>query len=555
MKKNLLTHPLVSFFFLLLPIVFLSSRGLFDPDIGWPDADRIVMDGIFIHDFVREFDWRALASPDAFGKIFQYALGYYTQYPALSLGAKPPLFPLVESIFFFLFGVNDVSAKASVLFFLVIGVLAWYDLIRRSYDHVTAWLSTGVLFTTPFIVHWSWYTMLEIPLLSMILVTANFMWRYMETRAVHWLYWTAIFLSVALWTKQIAFFMVPWFVLWIVMQGRTGEFLQNRSVWKATGLVIVLNLPLLALSIWMGRNNLALAFEGVRETHRAGSWLDWSYLRQYIDILIHDQVTMPVLLLSLLGFASAWYRRDRQSLYYFLLIVVTYLFFTGLRSFRMDRYTISWVPGFALFAVVPIYHFRSHPIFQRAGMVCVLAVILFQVHLSQSNPPAYTRGHQEAARFAMEQTKSGRIFMDGVNNGYFIYYVRLNDPNRRYYILRGDKLLHSSNVMTEDWTQVHVHDLKGVQTLLDRHGMDILVIEKFNYTDLEVHQILRDYLNTDAFELLKTIPVQSSRSMLKNQSLLVYRYKYAKLPEAGRFQLSVPLVGQTFETGLPAAGR
>ncbi|MBF0614705.1 MAG: phospholipid carrier-dependent glycosyltransferase [Magnetococcales bacterium] len=540
---------------LILLASFLASRGLFDPDVGWPDADRIVMDGVFIHDFLRDLQFGTLFSVDFPARIYQYAVDYYTQYPSLSLGAKPPLFPFVESIFFFLFGVNDLSAKASVILFSIIGLIAWYDLVRQTHDHATAWLSSGLLFTTPFIVYWSWYTMLEIPVLAMALVTANTMWRYVETRANRWLYWSAFALSLSMWTKQAAFFMVPWFLIWMILLGRTTEMLRDRAVWKATALVIVLNLPLLVLSIWLGKNNMALAFEGVRESHRVGSWFDWSYLRQYIDILIRDQVTIPVLLLSLIGFATSLYRRDRQTLIYFSLIVGTFLFFTALRSFRIDRYTIFWVPGFALFAVIPIHHFRKHPLFQRLGTACILAVMVYQIHLCQTTTPAFTKGHQEAARFAIEQSKNGRIFMDGVNNGYFIYYVRLNDPNRNYFILRGDKLLHSSNVMTEDWTQIHTHDLQGIRSHLDQHGIDILVVEESNYTNLEIHQMLRDHLKSDAFELLKTIPVHSSRSSLKNQSLLIYRYKQAKAPGTKRFKLSLPIVGITLDTSLPPVER
>ncbi|MBF0212912.1 MAG: glycosyltransferase family 39 protein [Magnetococcales bacterium] len=530
-----------------LTILLLWLRGLTDAEVGWPDADRILMDGLFLHDFLRDLTLKQLFDPDFFRNAYQYALGYYAQYPALSLGSRPPFFPLVEALFFGIFGIHDWSGKLSLLAFALIGAWAWFDLVSRTHDRRTALMATGVLFTTPFIVQWGWYPMLEIPVLALTLLTANLLWRHVAGGEAKWLYLTALTFSAALWTKQTALFMIPWFIAWLLVSGNLRPLLKRRDTWLACGLMLILNAPLALLTIWMGKTNLALAFQGMEAAQQNADWSRWDYLRQYLDLLVDAQVTPVVLLLSALGLLTTVWRRDRAALFYLLLILTTYLFFTALRSFRIDRYTIFWVPAFALLAVLPFHHGRATPLIRRLGWPLVLLLIAWQAHHTWTRQPAFTRGHQAAAALAMQHTQSGRIFMDGVNNGYFTYYVRLGDPERRFHVLRGDKLLHSSSVFTEHWTQIHIRDLEGIRTLFDQHGIDVIVVESHNYAQLEIHQILRDFLDSDAFERLGEFPIQTTRSMLKGQTLRVYRYKAAKPPALERFSLSVPLVGKTFE--------
>ncbi|MBF0271273.1 MAG: glycosyltransferase family 39 protein [Magnetococcales bacterium] len=536
---------------LALLTVALFTRGLTDPDVGWPDADRVLMDGMFIHDFLRDLDLNTLFDRNFLGNAYQYAIRYFAQYPALSLGSRPPFFPFVEAVFFFVFGIHDYSAKLALLLFVLIGLWAWHDLVRRTHDQSTALMASGLLFTTPFIVQWGWYPMLEIPVLAMSLLTANLLWRHVTSGEAKWLYLAAIAFSLALWTKQTALFMAPWFVVWLIVTGQARPLLQARTTWLALGVVAMLTAPLAALTIWMGKTNLALAFQGMEAAHQNADWTQWAYLRQYLDLLIQYQVTYPVLALAALGVITTLVRRDRNALFYLLLIVTTYLFFTALHSFRIDRYTIFWVPGFALLAALPFHHFRDQPLVRRFGWLAIVGIMILQIHQVQTKTPAFTQGHREAALLALQHSKNGRIFMDGINNGYFTYYVRLNDPDRRFHVLRGDKLLHSSSVFTEHWTQIHIRDLQGIQKLFDQYGIDIIVVEAFNYAELEIHQTLRDYLETDAFELLRVIPIHSTRSRLIDQTLKVYRYKHPHPPSNSRISLSVPLVGKTFETTLP----
>ncbi|MEO5334007.1 MAG: glycosyltransferase family 39 protein [Magnetococcus sp. YQC-5] len=541
-KKNIFDLPL-----LLALVVILFSRGLMNPDVGWPDADRILMDGLFMHDLLHDIPFQELFHPNGFHTAYQYALQYFAHYPALSLGARPPLFPLVEALFFTLFGVHDWSGKLSIIAFAMLGTIAWYDLIRRSYDRQTALLATGLLFTTPFIVQWGWYPMLEIPILAMTLLTANLFWRYTATGNQKTLFLAALSFSMTLWTKQAALFTLLWFLPWLALSGRLKTMIVQKSTWGAVILPLILTLPVGIMTVWMGKMNLAVTLQGMDPALQGLGLLDWEYLRQYIDILLQKQLTLPVLSLAALGLASAAWHRDRTALFYLLLILSTYIFFTTIRTYRIDRYTIFWVPAFCLFATLPWYHWRHHTPFRRLGWLLILLVIAWQIREVQAKTPAFTSGYQDAARIAATQSRHGMIFMDGVNNGYFTYFVRLNDPDKRLSVLRGDKLLHSSAIFADSWTEVHVKTLNEIKTIFDQYGIDIIVVEEANYANLEIHRLLREFLKTDLFEPIRAIPIESTRSQLAHQTLHVYRYKEAKPPSIKEFSMSIPLVGMRFQ--------
>ena len=147
--------------------VLLSFPHLRNNDYWAPDADRISMDGVFLHDWIRDLP-RSLLNP------YEYATEYYARYPALSLGYRPAFFPLIEALFYLAFGISHSSAKTAVLFFLFLGFIFWYLLVRDTHSRRVALLSLLLWATTPFIYKYSQHIMLEIPTLSMSIISVFF---------------------------------------------------------------------------------------------------------------------------------------------------------------------------------------------------------------------------------------------------------------------------------------------------------------------------------------------------------------------------------------------
>ena len=105
----------------------------------------------------------------------QWAMDYYIQYPAITVLFYPPLFALVEAVFFSLFGVSHSTAQLTVSAFLLATAFGAYFLTRRWVGRVAAF-STALLFIgSPAMALWGRQVMLEIPAFAFLIWSLLFL--------------------------------------------------------------------------------------------------------------------------------------------------------------------------------------------------------------------------------------------------------------------------------------------------------------------------------------------------------------------------------------------
>lgn len=511
----------------------LYSRRLTDPSIVYPDSDRIRMDGVFLFDLVRALPVDG---------VYEFAARYYAQYPALSLGYRPPGFPVVEALFNALFGVSVWSSRLAILPFALVGIVAWHRLVRRLFDDATAFWATLLLATTPFLVQWGWYTMNDLPVLFLALLLADLFHRSTVSPARRWVYASAAVFVLAVWTKQTAVFLALWLLLYLIATRRLRAYLARRETWIALAMVTVLLAPLVALTLWLGDFNIAQSIGAGGRVEP--SWrLQWRNLAVYPGILVRDQLPTSVLVLSLAGIGAGLWKRDRRLLYFALLIVSTYAFFTYLVA-KDSRYTMFWLPAFTLFAAVPVGYLARHPRGRivYVGLLGLLGVA--QVAEVYARTPEYAAGYAEAAEWVVRHREAPMVFFDG-NSGSFIYFVRALDPGRTMFVLRGDKLLSSSALDKRLRLQVHAHSRQDIHDIFDRYGVVHIVVERDERSSVPIHHELRDFLRSGPFDLMREIPVDSTWDALTGQVLQIYRYRTPKPRTATQLELRVPIVGRT----------
>lgn len=524
----------LAIFILLAFMTILSLRQIGNSSLGYPDADRILMDGVFILDFLRDFP---------ITRVYDYTINYFGQYPALSIGYRPPFFPFIEALFNGIFGINMWSSRLALLSFYMIGIIAWFKLISRIYDWQTAFAATLLLITTPFIARWAWYTMAELPVLSMGLWSGYLFYRYTETNKPGYLYWAALIFSLACWTKQTAVFLVLWFGIYSLIQGNLLNYLKRREVWISAAMILILLIPLGAITLWLGKQNLAQSV-GESEGHYHLARWSWDNLTLHLIKLKKYHLTLPLLILSIAGAVFALIKKDRKILYPLSLLIGTYLFFTYLVG-KNERYPIFWIPVFCLFATLPLYYLKDKVIGYRLMSIAILGLAAFQTYTVYKIQPGYATGYDAAAQFVLDNQQVPTVFIDAYNNGYLTYFMRALDADKSTYVLRADKLLTSSSISSKQWLEVHVQTTDGIKRLLDDYGVDLIIVESRDLSGIEIHQKFRDYLKNGPFQLLKSIEIESSRPLLQNQQLLIYRYLDRKQPTENYIKLRLPVVGKT----------
>ncbi|MCH9675928.1 MAG: glycosyltransferase family 39 protein [Gammaproteobacteria bacterium] len=522
-------------------------RGITDPSLGYADADRILLDGVFVLDFLRDLPWR---------DPFAYAVDYYTHFPALSIGYRPPLLPLAEAFFNGLLGVHISSARLAVVTFGLIGMSAWFRWIRWEFGLALAVVASALLATTVFVVQWGWYTMSELPVLSLALLSAYHFARYLDTD-VTWRLYVAAFVAVgALYTKQTAVFLLPVFVFWAFERGRVGELIRRPEIWVATACSAVLLVPLAAMTLWLGALNIEQSVDfGARQ---AGGLLSWANLRAHPANLIEQHVGWPALGMAALGLLYVIWARERRAVRFLLLVLGVYLTFTTL-NVTSARYAIAWIPVFCLLAALAIEWRRIHRALGAATCALVACTFGYQAFATATEPLRFASGYEAAADAVMHAYGGRPILVDAYNNGYLIYFLRQRNRARDLYVLRGDKLLSSSAITATKWLEVHARTDDDIKDLIDRAGVRFVVVEERDYTGVPIHSRLRGFLKTDLFSLYQSIPIVSNRSVstlkdeppLGNQSILIYEYRNpAPLRDAVPLELPVPLVGTRLNTML-----
>ena len=222
--------------------VLTLLRQLTNDALGYPDADRILMDGVFFRDFLVDLP---LLHP------YDYIVNYFGQYPALSIGYRPPFFPFVEGLFNLVLGVEIWSSRLALLAFALGGITAFYLLMRRTFDSATAAVASLFLVTTPFVARFGWYTMAEVPVLSMALITAYFFQRYISDGRTRDLVFTTIALVLAMYTKQTAMVLALWMIIYVLGAWRILEQLRQRRVWITLVVSVIAVLPLVAVTLWL----------------------------------------------------------------------------------------------------------------------------------------------------------------------------------------------------------------------------------------------------------------------------------------------------------------
>ncbi|MBI4707320.1 MAG: glycosyltransferase family 39 protein [Candidatus Omnitrophica bacterium] len=217
MKKIKQFFPL----FLIVVTLLLTVHGMNQGGFRCSDESRHAMDGVFIMDILKD-------APHI-TDLYRYTEIYFAKYPALAITWYPPFFAFVESIFFNIFGISEVIARLTVIFFALIAVIFLYLFLKKAFNEVVALLSCLLFITTPVVVFWARSVMLELPIMALVILSCYFFYNYFFLSKSKHIYYLTIAITLALYTKQTAAFLFPLFFSWILFQKQYKKLLKGTS--------------------------------------------------------------------------------------------------------------------------------------------------------------------------------------------------------------------------------------------------------------------------------------------------------------------------------------
>ena len=180
------------------------------------------MDGAFIRDALSDIP---LSNP------MEWAKAYYYQYPAVSfLVYYPPTFSIVEGFMFHLFGISEQIGRMTVLLFGLLAVSSLFLIIRKYIGEIPSLFACILMATQPTIAYWARQTMLEVPAISMGILSIGLLLWYLRNRKLIALFgW--IFSGIAtIFTKQNAIFILVSYFILICFYGGRPSF-KNVKPW------------------------------------------------------------------------------------------------------------------------------------------------------------------------------------------------------------------------------------------------------------------------------------------------------------------------------------
>jgi len=526
---------------LILLSVILLTKGINHGDFWTADDSHHAMNGVFLLDFLKDFP---------IFHILDYSIQYYAKYPALSIGIYPPFFAFVEAGFFAVFGISILSAKITVLFFAVIAVIFWFKLIELIFEEKTAFFSTLLFISTPFIVKWSKAVMLEMPAMAMIILSAYFFYNYTEHKKPKHLYFLIFSTAAAIFTKQTAVFLLPFFVFYILFS-KKYKLLVTKDAIIIISVLFLFLIPSVILILKFGKMNIAQVLgstDFIPDMTLAEKYL-------FYPKTLSQTVTKPVFILSIIYIFSLFiYNRSKlMNLTLFIAWILGYYLVFSLISVKTQRYFFFCIPPFTLFATLMVNDLNLRIKNIQVNQIILALLCVYQFQLSFSFMNSFIDGYEEAARYILNQNENTVLFHgSGVGTGNFIFHIRKFDKARKIVVLRGDKIFASSALYPHIWLEEYIHSQEEGLKIVESLGIKYFVVEKTSHYEIRAFKILRNILSSKYFTLVKEIKLNAVKTSLKGESLLIYKIKKEVSSNLNVVKMKLPIINAEITVPLKA---
>jgi hypothetical protein len=489
----------------------------------WFDSASHAFNGVFLHDFFRDRE---------FSHPFEWAVRYFDQYPAITLGFYPPGFAILLVPFFWVFGPNQAAAQAlmaSASFALGAGTLR---LARQcGWDFATALAASVVLVTFPEMLLWERQIQPEVAAYALTIWGCCLLLDWLDCGSSKTLYWAVVLLVGALYVKQTVVFILPVLTLLLIVRSGSRIFWRREVLWAA-GIALILLLPLAAITVAFGGMNV----EQATAVPRSNGAL------YYLWALPH-QIGWLALLSSLVG-AVMLSRRCLGPVGTHLLIfgwIGVGLFFFSLIALKSPRFSTAVLPPIALLATWPFMRIAPQGI--RGSFSVGVACALGLVNLYTTPTPVVFGFGEAAATVAHVAPPNSSVLLLVHRSANFIFNLATYQERPDLRVVRAEKLFTHYRGNREFGIRDYGFDWPTILKLLDQNNVGTLVIQRGFWHDLPTIGRLLEEIGKEPFERIVSIPLTVKYRDEQPAVLDIYvRQDYTPRPHSD-ITIDVPLIG------------
>jgi len=554
---------------LLLCTCVIAARDIHVGGFSWSDAPLHAMDGVFLHDLVREWPsgaWKAWAEQ------------YYLKHQCLGiLVYYPPLFAAVEAVVFLLLGISVLAARLTVLLFVVGAVWLLFLLGRELFGTTAGLIGALAAIVTPASVSWSRQVMLEWPATFWIALALLAYVRCLRSPGWRWGLLTAVGCAGAYLTKQTAAFVLPVIVAHVILLRQ----------WKLIRRVEFVVPMALAATIIFAYGRATAGLNALAPQLVAGTppWRHLLTLEHWTWYLARTPSILgwPMLL----GLAAALTgrlvagrsasdtapARTPGGLVLLVLWAGGWWLISTLICAKEERYLFFAAPAVALMFGADVARLiGARPRRAVSIIPAVLSILLLlAAGIGAIVAPAQRLvDMRPTVDYLAGRPDADLVLIDAVRDGQFIFDVRRLDgePDRtaRLIPMRASKLLYSRAARTRYSYAQHVESPADIVELLDRLGIRYIVLEDRLPTasrpdqpapdedrswDTPPRLMLRELVaDASRFERVFTQPLACEDPTWDDVSLVTYRYENAPSRTTDTVTIPVPAMGKNVELRL-----
>lgn len=307
------------------------------------------------------------------------ALPWWT---SLSFHDHPPLFFMIQRVFFALLGDTLFAARLPSVLAGLVAIIALYFLARKVFKDERAGLLAALLLAINHVHVWiSRSSLMESTLIALIILNIYFFIKFTEDQR-HW-FWFGATLGLAFLTKYTAAFLLPAYFVYLMLSYR-GAF-KSWRLYAAMGVALVLFSPVLIYNfyLWKSVGHFDLQFSYLfRQTTPEWQASLGKVQDPFSDIgrnlsAMYSLAFMIATLGGLIYSVFLWWRsRNNHIVLGWLLMIFLTAMLIPMGS--AYRFIAMYAPIAVFFTVIFILLFYERPIFKHAAVFIGLALLIYE---------------------------------------------------------------------------------------------------------------------------------------------------------------------------------
>lgn len=531
-RSRRLQASLAMVFTLLIVAIIVShqiGRGEFNFNV---DESQHAATGQFVASLIHDHP---------FQHPVEYTFLYYAHYPALSgVIHWPPLFYVYEGLVFLAFGATVITARLAVLVVAMLGLAFWFRLIQRLHSVEVAVAATLLLGFAPMVALFDKLVMLEIPCLTLAIVASYFWIRFLLEQRNAFLYWFSICAGLAALTKQNAVYL-PLFCLLSVAALNCWRLLYRRATLIAFAIGVMIAGPYYLVDYRMHWSTVAKDL-----LEKQPSFFE--SVTFYVGTL-PALTGWPILILALLGLVTSfWWASRTYALIFGSWFVAVYTTMTAI-GHKEVRHIICLIPPIVYFALWPLL-WKAVP--RWVARIATVSMIAFLGVSAWHIDRPYVSGYAPVAKEIRHISNSGVILIDSEIPANFIFFMRNEDPEGRFVVLR--KALYSCRIETQFGCEIYLKTPSDLESLFRLDGIRFIVVSDRPPDNFPISYTLRNFLQSSQFRLLGSFPVEGHSPEWTNYTLLLYENLKAHPPESPTLHIPMETLSSDFEVPFDELG-